>query len=112
MPVAPMFYVPRNADDLTRLLWFNFDHHRQVSRWIAANKNLNVQQFDLYPAPPEGLAGWLLQHQSWHSQIDAVLGVRSNNLLVLPLHDKEGFAAWVFLHASEHQAWQMATGAT
>lgn len=111
MPVAPLFNVPKNDADWLRLLWFNYDHHRNVSEWISQNKNIAVETFVLYPPPPaQDFGAWSLNHQSWHTQIDSILQVRSNNLLLVDINDPNTLAAWVFLHATEHQAWQTATG--
>lgn len=111
MPVLQLFNAPRSEEDLIRLAWFNIDHHRNVTNWLQANKNLTVEQFVLYPLPPqEGMAAWLLNHQSWHTQINSALKTRSNDLLSVDFSDYDALAAWAFLHATEHQTWQSMTG--
>lgn len=112
MPVPQLYAAPRNPDDLTRYAWFNYDHHLQVSFAIQREKGLNVEFQIIYPLPPQqAMNNWLIAHQSWHSQINAILGVESHNLLSVNFSDYAVLEAWAFQHASEHFAWQMATGA-
>lgn len=111
MPVSPMFHIPQQDSDMLKWAFFNIAHHRDVSNWLQFNKQVSVENFAIYPLPPqEGLGAWLLNHQSWHTQINSVLGTRSNNLLSVNFQDYNALSAWIFLHATEHQAWEAVTG--
>lgn len=111
MPVAPMFRVPASDDELSVFAFLNIDHHRQVTSYLSAHKSANVVSYDIYPFPPmEGLDVWLANHQSWHTQINSVLGTQSNNLLSVDFKDYNALSAWIFQHASEHREWQRLTG--
>lgn len=111
MPVLPLFNAPRSAEDLVKYAWFNADHHIQVTNAIQRTKGLNIETQIIYPLPPpDDMGGWFLSHQSWHSQINSVLGTTGNNLLSVDFNDPAAVRAWAFLHATEHLAWQKATG--
>lgn len=111
MPIAGLYAVPQTEADLQRLGFFNYDHHVQVSDWIAANKNLSVERYVLYPMPPlDDLGTWIINHQSWHTQIDAILGVSGYNLLDVDMQNRDALQAFLFLHGEEHRQWARITG--
>jgi hypothetical protein len=114
MPVAPLFNAPSTEPDLLRFAFYNWDHHTQVSNYILTAKNITIARQEIYPMPSptdqEAFGAWLLDHQSWHTQINGVLGTRANNLLAVDFSNYDALAAWAFLHATEHQTWQTMTG--
>jgi hypothetical protein len=111
MPILQLYAVPQTDADVQRLGFFNRDHHVQVSDWIMANHGLAVERYVLYPMPPmDALGTWLINHQSWHAQIDAILGVSGYNLLDVDVQNRDALQAFLFLHGEEHRQWERITG--
>lgn len=111
MPILSLFAVPQNEGDLQRLAFCNYDHHIQVSNWIKANRDLSIEHYVLYPFPPlDNLGAWVINHQAWHTQIDAALGISGYNLLDVDWQNRDALQAFSFLHGQEHRQWTRITG--
>ena len=103
--IAALFNVPRNPVDMSRFSFHNNDAHVLANRAILAKNSLLLQYYPIDPIPPQDFAGWLYNHQAWHNQVNAIIGVQGNDLSDVDPSKIDEWADWIQVHASEHVQW-------
>lgn len=103
MAIAPLFNIPASASDFSVFSFHNQDMHRQIIETIGATKNITLTLYPIDPIPLNNLAGWAIVHQAMHADFTGVLGIVGSDFTSLNLEDESELAAWIFLHAAEHQ---------
>jgi len=103
MPVADLYNVPTNEQELH---WWSFNHmahHRaEVDALNDANPGLDLPLFVLDPMDPDNAGVFLYQHQELHNNTGALTGVSGYDLTSVDLRDPQQLAGWVFLNATLH----------
>jgi len=110
MGLPSIFSQPSTADDWRAWSFNHAANHYDLISAVALQKSQNLTQFCLDPMNPDDIGFWLYQHQETHNQINAVLGTSGFDLLSLDWEDKEAFAEWCLLNATEHQRLSAALG--
>lgn len=103
MSLANLFNVPANPQEWAIWSFSNMDHHRQIIRAVSAQKKINLTEYIIEPIPFHSLGGWVYSHQAMHNDMDGVLGIAGFDLTGFDVQNAGQIAAWVRLHAIEHQ---------
>lgn len=101
----PHILYPAPAEDgWEQWLLNNYVQHRAINDATAAQFGITVNQYQIYPVLPENLNDFLQQHQRWHNDMNASLGIPGNDLSSVDFQDEKQMDAWMFLHYQEHLA--------
>lgn len=85
--------------------WFFDNHAQHVSiNQAAAKQNLQIGSYLIYPATLASITDFLEQHQRWHNDMNAALGIAGNDLSQVDFNNDKEKDAWMFLHYQEHLA--------
>jgi len=112
MSLATLLNIPA-VDDRNAFAEFSFsnaDQHYTVTRAILAQKNIALPQYVIDPMPFSDIGVWLYEHQSWHNNINGVLGIAGLDFTSVDFSNEEQAASWVRLHFSEHLSWSQKLG--
>jgi hypothetical protein len=105
-----LFNLPKTQDEWNIWSFSNADHHRQIIAAIGVQKSVRLNEFILDPIPFHDLAGWVYNHQSMHNDMDGVLSIAGFDLTGLDPQNEGQVAAWIRLHAIEHQSAALSLG--
>ena len=100
--VAGLYNVPSTQSELDTWAFAHASHHTDINRVLFQQFGIQLASYVLDPLDPNNSEVWLYQHQQMHQQLDTVLQISGYDLLDVNLQDKNEFAGWVFLNASEH----------
>lgn len=103
MSLASLFNVPATPDEWAIWSFANMDHHRQIILAIGTQKDINLAEYIVDPIPFFSLGQWVYTHQTMHNDMDGVLGIAGFDLTGLDVNNAGQVAAWIRLHALEHQ---------
>ncbi len=103
MSLANIFNTPDSDEDFMVWAFSNMDQHRRIVAAISAQKKVDLSLFPLDPITMDDIEGWARQHQEAHNNFTQALGIGGVDLTDVNLKDPGELAAWVRLHANEHQ---------
>jgi hypothetical protein len=101
--ISALINVPKSSADWT--LW-SFNHaliHQQI-RTALANLGVATGDYVLDPINPKDVQEWLLRVQQAHSEMNAALGLQSNDLTGVDFSNQAQTAAWIYLNWQEDNA--------
>lgn len=100
--IAGLYNVPSTQPELDTWAFAHAAHHTDINRVLFQQFGIQLVSYVLDPLDPNNSEIWLYQHQQMHQQLDEVLQISGFDLLDVDLKDKNEFAGWIFLNASEH----------
>ena len=103
MAIAPLFNIPTTLDDLNVFSFHNQDMHLQIVKAIGSTGNICLPLYPIDPIPVWDFSGWAIIHQAMHSDFTEVLGIVGNDFTSVDFTNPAQVAAWIRLHAIEHQ---------
>jgi hypothetical protein len=112
MSVADIFNFPATEQDTAQWSILHMILHRSQLREVFLRYNTVLQEYVLDPIPTDDPRLWLQQHQQMHNDVDAVLGLSSENLTEVDWEDQGSKAGWIQAHAQLHQQETNALGIT
>ena len=110
MSIASLFNVPETGDFWNVWSFANQDHHRIVCDAIFKQKSQFLPLYILDPMPLSDLSDWGRNHQQAHNDVNSILGTPGFDLTGLDLDNAGQVAAFIRLHATEHQVWAQQLG--
>jgi hypothetical protein len=110
MTVANLFNVPETEDLWNVWSFSNQDHHRAVNDAILKQMGEFLPLYIMDPMQLSDLSGWAQNHQQAHNDVNSALGTAGFDLTGLDLDNPGQIAAFVRLHATEHQVWAQKLG--
>lgn len=102
MGLATLYNAPTDIQSLMEWSFSHADHHRNIIRFVLAQKNVVLLPFVLDPINPDDVAVWEYQHQIMHNQFNKVLGIAGQNLIGIDWRDPEALSQFIDDNASEH----------
>ena len=111
MSVAALYNLELK-DPASRERWafHNMGEHFKIQAAIFRKFNLNVPIFPCDPITLNDIPTWARNHQSMHSSANGILGLQGNDLTDVDLSKPEDVEVFKYLHAQEHQRFQLALG--
>lgn len=101
--LASLFNVPQAESEFDDWSFTNMDQHRQITDALARQRSITLPLYALDPIPPSDVLGWLEIHQDAHAAFTQALGIGGFDLTDVDFQNTEQLAAWIRLHALEHQ---------
>lgn len=86
---------------------FSFNHrkdHEEIRQAIQKIYGVNLPQYPIDPFSPNDMLRFLQYHQSYHNDMNSVLGLQSNDLSTADFANKEQRDSWIWLNWIEHTA--------
>jgi len=84
--------------------WFeNWLSHQDIVQAIGKQKSIPLTTYMIHPWTPQDLAGQLVRHQQFHTDMNQVLDINGQDLSVLDIEDPQAVKDWVWQHYTEHQ---------
>jgi len=102
--LAQLFNVPQTQTDWDRWSFANYDALNQIVGAIAAQKDIVLPTYQVWPIDFDDLDNFLDANQQAHSDFNGVLGLNGNDLLHVDLQDPNQRQSWVWLCAMEVQS--------
>lgn len=102
--LAALYNVPQTELDWDRWSFSNADALNQIVSDIAAQKNVTLPTYQVWPIAFDDLDNFLDANQQAHSDFNGVLGLNGNDLLHVDLKDPNQRQSWIWLCAQEVQA--------
>ena len=99
MSVANVFNVPSNDQELATWSMLHMIWHRDMNRAAFERFNVVLPEFILDPADFSDRSGFLQDHQTMHTNLDALYGVSSYNIVDVDMTDPGQRAGWFQAHA-------------
>jgi hypothetical protein len=99
MSVANIFNVPSTREEMAVWSTLHMIWHRSCLDRVRGALGLVLAEYVLDPAEFTSKSTWLANHQSMHSQLDAVLGIPTYDLVDVDWEDDAQRAAWFSDHA-------------
>ncbi len=92
--------TPRGWDEWT---FAHLSHHQAIITAVHQAGKGTLQLYQIFPFNWRDTNDWLLQHQSMHSQMNAIFNINGSDLSVVDFQDRRQVDAWLQLHYLEHQ---------
>jgi hypothetical protein len=96
---------------LTDKAWFDFNHqdlHRRIIDYLVPiTTNLDSWVMDPFDWRNQTA---VLQHQTMHAELDAVLGTPSYDMTTLNVDDPDSLSNWITNNFTSHQNYAALTG--
>jgi hypothetical protein len=101
--LAVLLNVPENADDWNRFSLHHDLDHREIAAAILARGGPRLPTYPLDPILLNDPSQFLENNSHAHTDMNAILGLNSTDLLDVDLADQSQLVSWIALHAQEHQ---------
>lgn len=103
MPLINILYPPEGDTGLAEYAFAHAQDHIEIA--TAANKILgvNLQIYVLDPMRWNDIKGWLLRHQSAHTDFNQLLQLPGQDLQSVDFEKPDQARAWFFQVFTEHQ---------
>lgn len=102
MSLAQLRYPPAGEAGWQEFCWWHYNHHLAIISAARQVKNVNLTLYQIWPFSPSNTEGWLLQHQSQHTDMDLLYGINGADLSTLDFTNKREVDAWIYLQWIEH----------
>ena len=102
--LAQLYNVPQTDQDWDRWSFSNHDALAQIVGAVAAQKNISLATYQVWPIDFDDIDNFLDANQQAHSDFNAALGLNGNDLLHVDLRDPNQRQSWVWLNAMEVQS--------
>lgn len=103
MSIQNLLNVPLTPGDWTRWSFAHAQVHRAIRQALAA-ENFGTGDYILDPINPQAIEEWLSRVQQTHTEMNAALGLQSNDLTGVDFNDAAQTVAWIYLNWQEDNA--------
>ena len=106
--ISALLNIPKNDAEWAYFTWNNIDSHRQIIQAIQTQKNMRLNEYDIWPMNPNDMAGWLERHSQMHIEFCAALKTQGADLQDVDLNDEKQLVGWIYLNWQEHNVAELA----
>lgn len=110
MATSDLLNVPKTEVEWSFFSWNNRDAVTRIRQAIKAQKNVNLNDYQLDPINPNDPSFFLQNNQQAHTDFNGVLNLQSTDLLDVNLADPRELESWIFLNWKEVQQAELALG--
>lgn len=100
--VAGLLNVPETDEQRAVWLSLHMSHHRDINRVIYQITKIALPEYILDPLDVDNPSSWGDQHQSLHTEMDAILGIKGFDIQEVDWKDSGKLGSWIQLHFNEH----------
>lgn len=108
--IAALFNVPSTATDWNTWSYHHKLSHDAIRQALVAQRGIATTDYILDPIFQQDIIGFLQRNEQTHTEMNAALGLNGVDLQEADLRDERQRVAWVWIHAEEHLAAEMALG--
>lgn len=112
MALATLFNIPKTRQDWLEFSFSNQDSHNKIAIAIFQKYGISIQGYPLDPIPWFELQTWARNHQQWHNDQNAILGIGGADLTIGNLDRQDEIANFIRLHGNEHLLAETQLGVT
>jgi hypothetical protein len=104
MSLAALDYPSPEPKGLEEWFFANLDSHQRIIFGAKQSLKVVLPLYQIYPVNMKDLPNWANLHQQQHNDMNAVLGLTSNDLTDVDFNDDRQRTAFYFLHLQEHRS--------
>lgn len=101
MPLVDLLNVPKDQSSWELWSFANKDIQTQIRQAIQTKKNINLQEYDLYPISFNDFEGWLFRNSQGHNDFNSALNLQSSDLTSVNIKDEKQLQIWIYLGYQE-----------
>ena len=103
MSVADLLRTPKSPAEVADWTFQHDQDHKLIREIVRQRFSIDLPTYALDPFNPSDPGRWLYDHQTAHTDFDAVLGIQSSDLNDVDFKSTVEADAWIWANYIEHQ---------